>query len=69
MLEDLTDDSLMPFGKYAGSPMLEVPNNHLLYIWKARKTEFKDSAGFGLRPDEIQVMRYIEDCFNTKDLL
>lgn len=29
----LTDQSLMPFGKYAGAKMEEVPAKYLLWLW------------------------------------
>lgn len=29
----LTDLSLMPFGKYKGTPMQDIPVNYLHYLW------------------------------------
>jgi len=32
-VDRLTDDSLMPRGKYKGTPMRDVPASHLKYLW------------------------------------
>lgn len=29
----MTDESLMPFGKYKGKKMAEIPDYYLLYMW------------------------------------
>lgn len=31
--EELEDDSLMPFGKYKGKQMQEVPANYFHWLW------------------------------------
>jgi len=31
------DDSIMPFGKYAGRPLSEVPVNYLVWLYENRK--------------------------------
>lgn len=32
-MEDLKDDSLMPFGKYKGQKMIDVPASYLLWFY------------------------------------
>lgn len=51
----LDDESEMPWGKYKGEQMINVPDDYLIYIYK-RGTLCR------------QVKEYIEDCFNEKDL-
>ena len=48
-----TDDSLMPFGKYKGQKLANVPDSYL--IWLHNNTDFKrlDSG----------LMMYIQDNF------
>lgn len=33
MPEELTDDSLMPFGKHKGERMGDVPAKYLIWLW------------------------------------
>lgn len=33
-IQELTDDSLMPWGKYKGTKMANVPAEYLLYIYR-----------------------------------
>lgn len=45
----LTDDSLMPFGKYKGKPMADVPASYLLWLWNdglKNKTATSDVAAY-----------------------
>ena len=65
----MNDESIMPFGKYKGETMIEVPDSYLLWIWNKNKTEYKETDGFGLSPDTLAVMEYIEDCFAASDLI
>lgn len=51
----LTDESSMPFGKYKGIKLAEIPDSHFLYIY----------ANFNL---EQNMIDYIEDSFNENDL-
>lgn len=37
MAEKLTDESLMPFGKYKGEKMANVPHGYLLYMYDSGK--------------------------------
>lgn len=32
-MKELTDDDLMPFGKYKGQPMSDVPAHYLHWLW------------------------------------
>jgi uncharacterized protein (DUF3820 family) len=34
---ELTDDCLMPWGKYKDTPMIDVPADYLLYMYKSKK--------------------------------
>ena len=34
-MTELTDISPMPFGKYKGEPMQDIPANYLHYLWNA----------------------------------
>jgi hypothetical protein len=38
---ELTDTSPMPFGKYKGLPMSDVPANYLFWLWTNGKREDK----------------------------
>lgn len=40
-MSDLTDDSPMPFGKYEGTAMINVPAEYLLWLLEENKTNFK----------------------------
>jgi len=44
----LTDESLMPFGKYQGKPMEDVPADYLMWLYDNEKCS-------------EQVKAYIED--------
>jgi uncharacterized protein (DUF3820 family) len=46
--EPLTDDSPMPFGKYQGTRMIDVPDKYLLHLHETGKYN-------------AQVQAYIED--------
>ena len=36
----MNDDSLMPFGKYKGNKMSEVPDHYLMWLWE--NTDLRD---------------------------
>lgn len=42
-----TDETLMPFGKYKGTPLANVPNDYLLWLYENGKT-------FGAMKDYLQ---------------
>lgn len=58
-MELLTDNSEMPFGKFKGQEMEDVPAAYLLFIWEEKKAVY--NAGGKMRLDEQRVMAYIED--------
>jgi uncharacterized protein (DUF3820 family) len=47
-MQKLTDESLMPFGKYKGTRMIDVPYFHLLWLFDNDKCD-------------KEVKEYIED--------
>jgi uncharacterized protein (DUF3820 family) len=54
----LTDDSIMPFGKHQGKQLKEVPDEYLMWLWHENKAD----------PIRSDLMLYIQDSFNAKDL-
>jgi uncharacterized protein (DUF3820 family) len=43
-MKELSDNDLMPFGKYKGIAMMHVPANYLHYLWQnGMKSETKTS--------------------------
>ena len=40
-MSQLQDDSPMPFGKFKGQPMSEVPASYLHYLWTTGKRQDK----------------------------
>lgn len=36
-MKQLTDTDLMPFGKYKGTPMQDVPASYLHWLWSSGK--------------------------------
>lgn len=58
-MRKLTDDSLMPFGKYKGIPMADVPADYLL---KLREQGFKR---FHVPKELTLVLNYIEENFEV----
>lgn len=64
----MEDNSLMPFGKYQGKEMSDVPDKYLLWFWGENKELFRRGDGFELNGNEYEVMLYIEDSFSSKDL-
>jgi uncharacterized protein (DUF3820 family) len=61
----LTDQSLMPFGKYGptgkGVTMEKVPARYLFWLWNSGLGDEKEIAhGLGLNDDRIAVREYIK---------
>lgn len=57
----LTDESLMPFGKYKGEKMANVPASYLLWIydeWVSRRFAFENR----------EVKAYIEENLNVLNM-
>lgn len=61
-MSQLKDDDLMPFGKYAGKYMWDVPGSYLL--WLEEKIKHKAPNKRSLQ--EKYLLEYIED--NKKEL-
>ena len=68
-MEIMNDESIMPFGKHKGKAMIDVPDTWLLWFWGENEQDYKNSDGFALNPDQFEIMKYIEDCFDIKDLV
>ena len=58
----LTDQSLMPFGKYVGDQMEKVPAAYLLWLWD--NTDMHD-RNKQYREEGFAVHDYIRDNFNV----
>jgi uncharacterized protein (DUF3820 family) len=56
-MEKLTNESLMPFGKYKDKPLSEVPDWYLAYM----KIQIKDKAPNKQSLNEKILLRYIEN--------
>jgi uncharacterized protein (DUF3820 family) len=61
----MKDTDLMPFGKYQGTEMANVPDSYLLWIYSKYKEEA--TAGKEIRGDSHRVILYIED-YGVKNL-
>lgn len=51
--EKLDDNSIMPFGKYKGEKMIDIPDDYFIYLYKA-----------GLQPGNVKD--YIDSHFSIK---
>lgn len=60
----MKDDDLMPFGKYKGRKMADVPAAYLLYLWDDEQTAFWNEAKVEW-PPAIAVRGYIVQRFAT----
>ena len=61
----LRDTDPMPFGKYQGQPMEQVPDSYLLWLYN--QYQEKIANGQEIVGDSHRVMLYIED-FGVKNL-
>lgn len=50
------DDDIMPFGKYKGMRMIEIPDDYLIWLYK--NTELHEGG----------IKAYIEENFNENEL-
>ncbi|MEC7753833.1 MAG: DUF3820 family protein [Bacteroidota bacterium] len=57
----MTDTDLMPFGKYKGTAMANVPDDYLMWFWKKNVREY--NLGVLTGSWNKQLMAYIEDSF------
>ena len=55
----MTDQDLMPFGKYKGTEMANVPDIYLLWLYNRIKV--KSESGDNLNKEEAFIFGYIED--------
>ena len=56
----MNDLSPMPFGKYKGTPMQDVPASYLLWLWD---NGLKERSQITL--DRIEVRQYIKDSMSA----
>jgi uncharacterized protein (DUF3820 family) len=61
----LKDTDPIPFGKYQGTPMANVPDSYLLFLYAKYREEA--ASGKEIRGDSHRVMLYIED-YGVKNL-
>ena len=59
MIQFLNDYSKMPFGKWKGKEMANVPDDYLQWFWDENKHAYLND--FWLKPETKAVMKYIED--------
>lgn len=55
----LRDTDPMPFGKYQGTPMANVPDSYLIWLYTKYKEDIK--IGKEIIGDSHRVLLYIED--------
>lgn len=53
-MKELNDTDLMPFGKFLGTPMQDVPADYLNFLWRN-----------GLSKEQKPVANYIRRCLNA----
>lgn len=61
----LRDTDPMPFGKYQGTAMANVPDSYLLWLYRKYQEDIK--SGKEIRGDSHRLMLYIED-FGVENL-
>lgn len=67
----MNDESIMPFGKHKGKEMINIPDDYLLWFWNQNKASYQRAvipSQCHLPKDVIEIMIYIEESFNEKDL-
>lgn len=57
----MKDTDLMPFGKYKGTPMANVPDDYLLWIYDKLQIDQKKNIPNSERAQNQQIIDYIED--------
>ena len=55
----LQDTDLMPFGKYKGTPMQDVPASYLHWLWTNDRDPMRQKAKFDPVADYIQRNRSV----------
>lgn len=55
----MNDQTPMPFGKYKDTPMANVPDSYLLWLYN--RIMMKSESGQPLNQDESRILSYIED--------
>lgn len=55
----MNDQTPMPFGKYKDTPMANVPDSYLLWLYN--RIMMKSESGQTLSQDESKILSYIED--------
>jgi len=64
-MAELTDESVMTFGKYKGVQMVMVPDGWFMWYWKENKHHL---AKKGRYPNSVPILEYIKDSFDEKEL-
>jgi uncharacterized protein (DUF3820 family) len=55
----MKDEDPMPFGKYKGTKMANVPDSYLLWLYN--RIMVKAESGKNLNEEESRLLAYIED--------
>lgn len=61
MKKQLNDNSPMPFGKFKGEEMEDVPAPYLLWLWRENEAKYKAEGGSQCNAGLHSVMCYIEE--------
>lgn len=56
-MEGLNDESPMPFGKYKGTPMKDVPAQYLLFMWENYKRKHFNADVFTYIEENLDVLK------------
>jgi|GEM_PF-2476655 uncharacterized protein (DUF3820 family) len=59
----MNDNSIMPFGKYKGNSMANVPDSYLVWIWGQNKDRYLGNPDMlkSINDETYNVMKYIEE--------
>jgi len=63
MADQLTDDSQMPFGKFQGQKMINVPGAYLLWIRDNMKRSSGTKHVFDYIDDNLEILK--KECSQT----
>lgn len=63
MADQLTDDSPMPFGKFQGQKMINVPGHYLLWIRDNMKRSSGTKHVFDYIDDNLEILK--KECSQT----
>ena len=60
----MNDESLMPFGKYRGAKLADVPASYLLWLWDKEDGLWRDAPG----RVNAELRAYIVETFNALEM-